>query len=103
MSIKKNKIKSPLSNKPTKTNPTSTWKVYILKCGDGSFYTGITTDIVRRVEEHQSGKGAKYTRGKAPFEIVYTRNFKTRSAASKLEAHIKRLSREEKLALISKK
>lgn len=47
------------------------WKVYILRCGDGSLYTGISTDVARRLEEHRSGKGAKYTRSRGPLELVY--------------------------------
>ena len=80
-----------------------TWHLYILKCGDGSLYTGITTDVERRLEQHKNGKGAKYTRGKGPLKLVYTKKFKTRSLASKREAAIKKLTREEKIALIKKK
>jgi len=74
--------------------------VYILKCKDGSLYTGITTDIARRLAEHASGKGAKYTRGKKVGKVVYSEKKKNRSTASKREAAIKSMSRKEKLALI---
>lgn len=74
--------------------------VYILKCKDGSLYTGITTDLVRRLTEHASGKGAKYTRGKKAGKIVYTERKKNRSTASKREAEIKSWTRMQKLALI---
>lgn len=74
--------------------------VYILKCKDGSLYTGITTDLARRLKEHASGKGAKYTRGKKAGKIVYTERKKNRSTASKREAEIKSWTRAQKLALV---
>lgn len=73
------------------------WSVYLLRCGDGSFYTGIATDVARRVGEHEQGsRGAKYLRGRGPFEIVYQRPVGNRSVASKIECRVKRLSRSEK-------
>ena len=80
----------------------NTWKLYILRCGDGSLYTGITTEVDRRLEEHRSGKGAKYTRGRSPLELVYEEECGGHSAALKRELEIKALSREEKLKLIQK-
>lgn len=77
------------------------WKVYILRCGDGSLYTGITKDIPARLELHRSGKGAKYTRGRGPLEVVYQEELPDKSAALKREYAIKRLRREEKERLIS--
>ncbi len=78
------------------------WFVYILKCSDQSLYTGITTDIERRVNEHNnSSKGAKYTRGRRPVELVHSEGFKSRSEALKREYQIKLLSAEQKLALIN--
>jgi putative endonuclease len=74
--------------------------VYILKCKDGSLYTGITTDLARRLEEHKSGTGAKYTRGKKAGRIVYSEKKKNRSTASKREAEIKSWPRAEKLKLV---
>lgn len=74
--------------------------VYIIECGDGSLYTGITNDVARRFEEHQSGKGARYTQAKKAKEIVYSETLPNRSAALKREASIKRMTREAKLALI---
>ena len=79
-----------------------TWKLYILRCGDGTLYTGITTDVARRFDEHSSGKGAKYTRGRGPLELVYQEECGDKSAASRREWEIKALSREEKLQLIIK-
>ena len=76
------------------------WCVYILRCGDGSLYTGVTDDFPRRLEAHRSGKGAKYTRGRGPLEPVYRENLPDMSAALKREYAIKRLSRAEKLRLV---
>ena len=80
----------------------TTWKLYILRCGDGSLYTGISTDVQRRLEEHRSGKGAKYTRSRGPLELVYEEECGDHSAARKRELEIKKLSREEKIKLIKK-
>ena len=76
------------------------WFAYILRCGDQTLYCGITDDVVRRLEAHRSGKGAKYTRGRGPLELVYTEECDSHSAALKREIAIKRLSRPEKLKLI---
>ncbi len=75
------------------------WYLYILKCRDGSLYTGITTDVEKRFEAHQSGKGAKYTRGRGPLELVYREECGDHSEALKREIAVKRLSREEKKSL----
>ena len=77
-----------------------TWTVYILRCGDGSLYTGITTDLPRRMAAHESGRGAAYTRGRRPLHLVYTERRRGRPAALRREAAIKRLPRHAKLALI---
>ena len=75
--------------------------LYILKCADETLYTGITTDLDRRLMEHNtSKKGAKYTMARRPVEIVYSKRFKNRSNASKEEARIKKLNKAEKLAMI---
>ena len=77
------------------------YTLYILRCADGTFYTGITTDIARRVAEHNASKlGAKYTRGRRPVALAYCRDFRTRSLAASEEARIKKLTRAEKLWLI---
>lgn len=76
------------------------WFVYLLRCGDGSLYTGYTDDVERRVAVHQSGKGGKYTRSHLPVTLVYQEELASRSDAMRREAAIKRLSRREKLALI---
>ena len=77
------------------------WIVYILKCSDGSLYTGITNNIANRVRAHQNGKGAKYTKGRGPFKIIHQEQYTTRSAASKRELEIKNLNHQEKLKLKS--
>lgn len=77
------------------------WIVYILKCKDGSLYTGITTNLERRVKEHETGKGARYTKGRAPLIVVYKEMCKDRSEASKRELEIKALPRLQKIELIS--
>jgi len=78
------------------------WHIYILKCSDGSLYTGITTDISRRIIEHNSSpKGAKYTRGRRPVKLVYKENLENKSEASKREIVIKNMSKFEKLKLIN--
>ena len=76
------------------------WHLYILRCKDGSLYTGITTDVEKRLEAHRTGRGAKYTRGRAPLELVYREECGDHSAALKREAEIKRLPREEKLKIV---
>lgn len=86
--------------KQTMIETTDSWIVYILECADKTLYTGITTNIERRMQQHESGKGAKYTQGRAPFTIAYTESCPSRSEASKREMAIKRLSRAEKLQLI---
>ena len=75
------------------------WYVYMLRCGDGTLYTGITDDVQRRLAVHRAGKGAKYTRGRGPLELAYTEELPDKSAALKREIAIKKLSRPEKLAL----
>ncbi len=74
---------------------------YILKCGDGSLYTGWTNDIAARLEQHRSGKGAKYTRGRGPLQLVYLEVHDTRSEAMSREARIKRFTKSEKLKLLA--
>ncbi len=75
---------------------------YILQCADGTLYTGWTNDMEKRLEAHNSGKGAKYTRARLPVEVVYTERCGSQSEAMKREAEIKRLGRREKIALIAR-
>jgi predicted GIY-YIG superfamily endonuclease len=75
------------------------WCVYILRCGDGTLYTGVTNDLPARLAQHQSGKGARYTRGRGPLEVAYSEPCEGRGAALRREAAIKRLSRAMKQRL----
>ncbi len=75
--------------------------VYVLHCGDGSLYTGYTTDVERRLAEHEAGTGAKYTRGRGPFEVVHVEHFDERGDALAREAEIKALSRSDKERLLA--
>lgn len=77
------------------------WFVYILRCGDGTLYTGVTDDVQRRLAAHRAGKGAKYTRGRGPLELVYTQEQPDKSAALRREFQIKKLTRPQKERLIS--
>ncbi len=73
------------------------WSIYLLRCGDGSFYTGLATDVSRRIGEHEQGKrGAKYLRGRGPLELVYQRSVGDRSVASRIEYRLKQLPKIEK-------
>ncbi len=74
---------------------------YMLLCSDDTIYTGYTTDLERRIKEHNEGRGAAYTRGRTPVILVHREKFSTRSQAQKREYEIKQLSRQEKVALIA--
>lgn len=78
------------------------WIVYILKCADETLYTGITNDLEQRLSKHGDGTGAKYTKGRGPFEVIYTEAHPDRSAASRREIAIKKLSKIEKLELTAR-
>ena len=78
----------------------STWYLYILRCGDGSLYTGITTDVGKRLEAHRAGKGAKYTRGRTPLELVYRETCGSHSDALRRELAVKKLTRDQKERMI---
>ena len=79
------------------------WHVYILHCADDTLYTGITIDLARRLNEHnQTNKGAKYTRARRPVSLAYSESCKSRSVAASREYEIKKLSKEKKLALITR-
>ena len=81
----------------------SQYVVYILRCGDGTLYTGCTNDLPRRLAAHSSGRGAKYTRARLPVALVYQEDAADKSQALRREAAIKALTREQKLALIQGK
>jgi putative endonuclease len=76
------------------------WCVYLLRCADGTLYTGITNDLPRRLTAHARGRGARYTRGRRPLALVHSEPASTRSAALRREYELKRLRRREKLALL---
>ena len=76
------------------------WHLYLIRCGDNSLYTGITTDVEKRFSQHLNNKGAKYLRGRGPIELVFSHNAGDRSTASRLEYQVKQLKRQEKEMLI---
>lgn len=77
------------------------WQLYILRCGDGSLYTGIALDARKRLAMHRSGRGAKYTRGRGPLELIYLEQCENHSAALRRELEVKKCTREEKENLIA--
>ncbi len=83
------------------TSDKDKWTVYILKCGDGTYYTGISNDVSRRLEEHRAGKGAKYLRGRSPLYIVFQKIVESHGTALQYEIKIKKLTRAKKEELIS--
>ena len=80
--------------------PDRPWCVYLLRCSDGSLYTGATNDLDKRLATHRRGKGARYVASRLPVELVYSEPAETRSHALRREAAIKRLSRRNKVALV---
>ena len=76
------------------------WCVYLLRCGDGTLYTGITNDLQRRLAAHRAGRGARYTRGLAPLLLLHAEAASSRSEAQRRELELKRLRRREKLAFL---
>ena len=77
------------------------WFLYVVRCADGTFYTGVTTDVTRRLHEHNTTKrGAKYTRTRRPVELIYRTDYKDRSTAQKAERYFKTLTRREKEEII---
>ena len=80
-------------------NTAMPWYVYVLGCGDGTLYTGITTDVQHRLTVHRSGKGAKYTRGRGPLELLFQEEQPDKSTALRREYQIKQLSKLQKLKL----
>jgi acyl-CoA thioesterase len=81
--------------------PRSAWHVYMLRCRDGSLYTGVTNDLDQRVRRHAAGDGSRYTRSRLPVKLVHQERVKDRGSALRREAALKRLKRTEKLALIA--
>ena len=79
----------------------SRWFVYVVRCRDGSYYTGSSTDVAARIDRHNAGAGARYTRSRRPVELVYVERKRSRSTALKREAAIKALRRAEKVTLVA--
>ena len=79
------------------------WRAYLVRCGDGSLYAGVSTDVVRRVAEHANGRGARYTRSRPPVELAWRSRPLDKRAAHRLEARLKRLTRTQKLAIVAGK
>jgi putative endonuclease len=79
----------------------SPWFVYLLRCAGGTLYCGITNDLERRLQAHRAGRGARYTRGRLPLELVYREAAPSRGAATRRERQLKRLTRLQKLALVA--
>lgn len=87
-------IKKALKQKP--------WWIYIVECADGSYYTGISPDINKRIQKHNNGTGAKYTNSRKPVELIYFEKHENRSAATKREIELKKLTHQEKNKLVKK-
>jgi predicted GIY-YIG superfamily endonuclease len=88
---------------PSRRPSRSRWLVYLLRCSDGSLYTGITNDLPKRLRAHAAGKASKYTRSRLPVRLAYSEPQKSKSAALKREAAIKRLRRAEKDRLVAER
>ena len=99
--ILKKKKKKPSSK--ARTSKGTVWLLYLLECGDGSLYTGITNNLDRRFDQHQRGKASRYTRSRLPVKLLYTEPCRNRSQALKREWSVKALSRVEKERLFQKK
>jgi putative endonuclease len=78
------------------------WFVYVVRCADGSLYTGISTDVEARVAAHNAGRGARYTRARRPVEVIHVERKRSQSTAAKREAAIKALPRARKLSLVAR-
>ena len=91
----------PSKNADVNVPANADWQVYIIECADTTLYTGIARDLDSRIEQHNAGNGAKYTRGRVPVRLLYCEAHPDRSSAQSREATIKRLSRADKLNLIA--
>ena len=94
---------SKKARQPTARLPVEGWIVYIVQCADGSLYTGITKDVVRRCQQHNAGTASRYTRSRGPVKLVYQEDHPDQSSALKREAAIKAMTRREKMAMIQPK
>ena len=93
--------KKQKASDPKLRGPAARWFLYILRCADGTFYTGITNNLARRFQMHNTGKGARYTRTRGPVELLYQEKLKGRTAALVRECAVKALPRKSKEALIN--
>lgn len=98
--LSKNLRKHPSKQPRKSTRPASRWLVYLLRCLDGSLYTGITNDLPKRLKAHAAGKASRYTRSRLPVTLAYTEPQPSRSTALKREAAIKKLTRPQKDRLL---
>ena len=94
---------SPNPVRSVSESPAPTWFVYILRCSDGTLYTGVTLDLDRRCRQHNAGTASRYTRSRLPAKLVYREEQPGQGSALKREASVKRLTRREKLALICRR
>lgn len=97
---KQRAVSMPKPNKKTEAQKADAWFVYILRCSDGSLYTGVTTDVKRRSEQHNAGTASRYTRGRLPVRVAYQEPRASRSAALKREWAVKSMARLAKESLI---
>jgi predicted GIY-YIG superfamily endonuclease len=94
----------PKKDRRSRTNaPDSLWIVYMLRCGDASLYTGISTDVIRRCKQHNAGTASRYTRSRRPVRLAYQEVHPNQSSALKREAAIKAMTRRQKLVIIRQK
>ena len=100
MKSKYRRMLAGMQEKGKGTSNSQPWFVYILRCADGTFYTGITNDLDRRFKMHSNGKGARYTRTRRPLELIYQETLKSRTRALVRECQVKALPRKSKEALI---
>ncbi len=88
-------------NAPPPRRPSAHWLVYLLRCSDGSLYTGITNDLPKRLKTHAAGRASRYTRSRLPVRLVYQERQPTKSSALKREAAIKKLPQRQKLSMLA--
>ena len=100
LKVMQEKEKKKSRRKNRRKNPEKPWLLYILKCSDNSFYTGITNDITRRLKMHSNGKASRYTRTRRPIELLYQESCKSRTQAMVRECAVKAFSRKEKEKLV---
>ena len=98
--MKESPVNDPQAITPTASEPT-VWHLYLVRCADGSLYTGITTDVPRRLDQHRNNRGARRLKGQGPLQLAFAEAVGDRVTALKLEYRVKRLSKTEKEALVA--